>query len=67
MGETETATGNRHPAVMFELIAKDLEAMKTFYSKVFGWHYRSGTGGFACVQFGERTLPLLGALAKLIL
>jgi predicted enzyme related to lactoylglutathione lyase len=47
---------------MFEIIANDQEAMKTFYSKVFGWHYQLGEGAFAYVHFGPRTLPLLGGI-----
>lgn len=64
MNEQAKEFENRHPGVMIEIIAKDQQAMKAFYSKVFGWHYRSGTGGFAYVHFGERTLPLLGGIGQ---
>lgn len=64
MSEPRNEIENRHPSVMFEIIAKDQQAMKTFYSKVFAWRYQSGTGGIAYVHFGERTLPLLGASAR---
>lgn len=64
MNEPRSAVENHHPGVMIEIIAKDQQAMKTFCSKVFGWRYQSGTGGFAYVHFGERTLPLLGGIGQ---
>ena len=42
---------NRHPSVMFEIMACDQEAMQTFYSKVFGWTYRNvEAGGFSYID-----------------
>jgi predicted enzyme related to lactoylglutathione lyase len=64
MSEPRNDADNRHPGVMFEIIAKDQQVLKAFYSKVFGWHYQSGTDGFAYVHFGERTLPLLGGIGQ---
>jgi hypothetical protein len=55
---------NRHPGVMFEIIAKDQDAIKSFYSKVFGWKYQTGTGGFAYVHFTGCTPPLLGGIGQ---
>jgi uncharacterized protein len=55
---------NRHPGVMIEIIARDQQAMKAFYSKVFGRRYQTGTAGFAYVHFGERKLPLLGGIGQ---
>jgi uncharacterized protein len=55
---------NRHPAVMFEIIAKDQEKAKAFYARVFGWSYQTGTGGFAYVHFPVETTPLLGGIGQ---
>lgn len=55
---------NRHPSVMFEIIAKDQERAKTFYGAVFGWTYETGTGGFAYVHFPEEATPLLGGIGQ---
>jgi len=55
---------NRHPSVMFEIIAKDQERAKAFYSAVFGWTYETGTGGFAYVHFPTETTPLLGGIGQ---
>jgi predicted enzyme related to lactoylglutathione lyase/quinol monooxygenase YgiN len=66
---TESPSGtdvpdNRHPAVMFEIIANDQPSLKSFYSKVFGWQYQTGAAGFAYVHFPERTPPLLGGIGQ---
>lgn len=55
---------NRHPGVMFEIIAKDQEKAKAFYATVFGWTYRSGTGGFSYVHFPVEATPLLGGIGQ---
>lgn len=55
---------NAHPAVMFEVIARDQDAMKAFYAAVFGWTYRIGTGGFAYVDFPTTARPLLGGIGQ---
>lgn len=55
---------NRHPSVMFEIIAKDQERAKAFYGAVFGWTYETGTGGFAYVHFPEEATPLLGGIGQ---
>jgi uncharacterized protein len=55
---------NQHPSVMFEIIATDQAALKTFYSSVFGWNYQSGTAGFAYIPFPAQTLPLLGGIGQ---
>ncbi|HEV2864307.1 MAG TPA: VOC family protein [Pyrinomonadaceae bacterium] len=55
---------NRHPAVMFELIALDQQKLKDFYSQVFGWSYETGTGGFAYVHFPAEARPLLGGIGQ---
>jgi len=57
-------TANQHPAVMFEVIANDQNAVKTFYSKVFGWTYQSGSGGFAYIHFPVQGQPLLGGIGQ---
>lgn len=55
---------NQHPSVMFEIIANDQGALQNFYSTVFGWQYELGTGNFAYVHFGVKTLPLLGGIGQ---
>jgi uncharacterized protein len=55
---------NRHPAVMFELIARDQATLQAFYGAVFGWTYRIGTGGFAYVDFPTASRPLLGGIGQ---
>ena len=55
---------NRHPAVMFEIIGRDQGMLKTFYSQVFGWKFRSGSSGFAYVDFLLHDLPLLGGIGQ---
>lgn len=57
-------TANAHPAVMFELIAHDQVALQAFYTAVFGWTYRIGTGGFAYIDFPTTVRPLLGGIGK---
>ncbi|MCG5075084.1 VOC family protein [Paraburkholderia tagetis] len=58
------AAANRHPSVMFEIIASDQAMLKTFYSDVFGWQYSTGTAGFAYVPFPTRVTPLLGGIGQ---
>ncbi|MBP0631191.1 MULTISPECIES: VOC family protein [unclassified Cupriavidus] len=55
---------NLHPSVMFEIIAKDQATLKAFYGSVFGWHYQTGTAGFAYIPFQVQTLPLLGGIGQ---
>ncbi|MCV4339523.1 antibiotic biosynthesis monooxygenase [Pseudomonas capsici] len=61
--ETEVAA-NRHPAVMFEIIARDSAAAKAFYQQVFGWQYQTGTGGFSYIHFPAGIPPLLGGIGQ---
>lgn len=62
--EPQAAATNRHPAVMFEIIANDQANLKTFYQTVFHWNYTIGTGDFAYVKFPVQTLPLLGGIGQ---
>jgi predicted enzyme related to lactoylglutathione lyase/quinol monooxygenase YgiN len=55
---------NRHPAVMFEVIAKDQKRLLSFYQTVFGWSYDFGTGNFAYIKFPAQPLPLLGGIGQ---
>ncbi|MES2939037.1 MAG: VOC family protein [Pseudomonadota bacterium] len=55
---------NRHPGVMFEIMARDQHAMQAFYTAVFGWHYMAGEAGFAYVRFPVRMQPLLGGIGQ---
>lgn len=57
-------TNNLHPAVMFEIIAKDSAKAQAFYQQVFGWQYQMGTGGFAYVHFPKGAPPLLGGIGQ---
>lgn len=55
---------NGHPAVMFEVIARDQNRMTAFYKRVFGWNYEFGTAGFAFVRFPEMPRRLLGGIGQ---
>jgi predicted enzyme related to lactoylglutathione lyase/quinol monooxygenase YgiN len=55
---------NRHPAVMFEIIANDAARMAGFYTSVFGWSYEVGTGNFRYIHFPAGTPPLLGGIGQ---
>ncbi len=61
---TAVALSNEHPAVMFEVIAKDQAKALSFYSAVFGWSYDEGTGGFAYVKFPTLPRALLGGIGQ---
>jgi predicted enzyme related to lactoylglutathione lyase len=63
-GTAMTEASNHHPSVMFEIIARDQQSLKSFYSKVFGWTYKPGTQGFAYIPFPERTERLLGGIGQ---
>lgn len=56
--------GNRHPSVMFEIMADDQAAMTGFYAQVFGWRYQTGADGFAYVHFPGSAPPLLGGVGQ---
>ena len=55
---------NQHPAVMFEVIAKNQAAAQAFYGTVFGWQFDIGTSGFAYVKFPQFAQPLLGGVGQ---
>lgn len=55
---------NRHPSVMFEIMAKQQPAMMEFYHAVFGWRYQAGKDGFAYVHFASHAPPLLGGIGQ---
>jgi predicted enzyme related to lactoylglutathione lyase/quinol monooxygenase YgiN len=57
-------TTNRHPAVMFELIARHQKPLLDFYRTVFGWQYQIGTGDFAYVHFPAGSPALLGGIGQ---
>ncbi|QBQ99142.1 VOC family protein [Paraburkholderia pallida] len=61
---SQAATANRHPGVMFEVIARDQAALTRFYTEVFGWQYALGASGFAYVPFALQTTPLLGGIGQ---
>lgn len=60
----DAGVGNRHPAVMFEIIANDQAAASAFYARVFGWQYETGTGGFSYIHFPAGSPPLLGGIGQ---
>lgn len=60
----ETTVRNRHPALMFELIARDQTRLKAFYAEVFGWTFEVGASGFAYVQFARQPRVLLGGIGQ---
>lgn len=62
--ERDSQRANRHPAVMFEIIARDQARAKAFYTAVFGWSYEIGSGGFAYVHFPVEATPLLGGIGQ---
>jgi len=64
VGEGEPSSPNRHPAVMFEIIANNQAATQDFYSQVFSWNYQVSTGGFAYVHFPVEGQPLLGGIGQ---
>ncbi|MET3131338.1 putative enzyme related to lactoylglutathione lyase/quinol monooxygenase YgiN [Oxalobacteraceae bacterium GrIS 1.11] len=56
---------NRHPAIMFEVLAKDKAGLKQFYSDVFDWNYDDQTAeGFAYVKFPPACRGLLGGIGQ---
>jgi predicted enzyme related to lactoylglutathione lyase len=66
-GAQTQATGpgvNRHPGVMFEIIARDQAMIQHFYTAVFGWQYQTGTGGFSYIHFPAGVPPLLGGIGQ---
>lgn len=58
------STDNRHPSVMFEIIANHQANLQSFYHEVFGWTYTTGTEGFAYVKFPLHPTPLLGGIGQ---
>ncbi|MEP3331988.1 antibiotic biosynthesis monooxygenase [Sedimentitalea sp.] len=60
----KSTTVNQHPGVMFEVIAKDQAAIKSFYASVFDWTYETGTAGFAYIHFPAGSPPLLGGIGQ---
>lgn len=52
---------NAHPVVMFEFIAEDPEALRSFYANVFGWTY-SIQDEFAYIEFAPTTITPLGGI-----
>jgi predicted enzyme related to lactoylglutathione lyase/quinol monooxygenase YgiN len=58
------APANRHPSVMFEIIARKQGPMLDFYRSLFGWTYQFGTGHFGYVRFPSEPQPLLGGIGQ---
>jgi predicted enzyme related to lactoylglutathione lyase/quinol monooxygenase YgiN len=61
---TAQAPTNRHPSVMFEIIARKQGPLLDFYRSLFGWNYQFGTGNFAYVRFPGQPQPLLGGIGQ---
>jgi uncharacterized protein len=60
----KTTSSNKHPAVMFEIMAADQAGLTGFYKAVFGWEIQPGTGGFGYVHFPSEARPLLGGIGQ---
>lgn len=60
----EPTDRNRHPALMFEVIAHDQARLKRFYAQVFGWTFEVGSSGFAYVHFARQPRILLGGIGQ---
>lgn len=58
------APANRHPSVMFEILAQDQGPLLDFYRDLFGWEYQFGTGNFAYVKFPFQPQPLMGGIGQ---
>jgi predicted enzyme related to lactoylglutathione lyase/quinol monooxygenase YgiN len=58
------AADNRHPAVMFEVLAHDRQTLLDFYGRVFGWHYEQDAEGFAYIRFPAEERALLGGIGQ---
>ncbi len=58
------ATGNRHPAVMFEVMSPDATRARDFYARVFGWNYETGSEGFSYIHFPTGSPALLGGIGQ---
>jgi len=66
-GEPEAvAGGNRHPAIMFEVLSPDAPRSRDFYGAVFGWRYPAAAGPdpFRYVHFPAGSPPLLGGIGS---
>lgn len=64
MSEHESAGRNQHPAVMFEVMSRQPEQARSFYSRVFGWTFDTHAGGFSYVHFPTAAPPLLGGIGQ---
>jgi hypothetical protein len=58
------APANRHPSVMFEILAHDQVQLLEFYQELFGWKYEFGTGNFAYVKFPSQPQSLMGGIGQ---
>ena len=54
---------NGHPVVMFEVIAKAPEALRTFYTEVFGWQYEVRSD-FGYVMFPGLQVATMGGIGQ---
>ncbi|AKJ03883.1 putative enzyme related to lactoylglutathione lyase [Archangium gephyra] len=61
---TAQAPTNRHPSVMFEIIANKQGPLLKFYHSLFGWNYQFGSGNFAYIRFPGQPQPLLGGIGQ---
>jgi len=57
-------SGNSHPSVMFEVMARDQASAKAFYNQVFDWNFDDGKEGFAYIHFPSASPPLLGGIGQ---
>jgi predicted enzyme related to lactoylglutathione lyase len=57
------ASHNKHPAVMFEIMADQPSTLVAFYHAVFGWHVEA-QGGFNYIKFPSAPRALLGGIGQ---
>lgn len=60
----KTSTTNKHPAVMFEIMASNQAGLTGFYEAVFGWEIQPGATGFGYIHFPVEARPLLGGIGQ---
>ncbi len=59
------SSSNKHPAIMFEVLANDKAHLKQFYNSVFDWSYHDQSAeGFAYVNFPTKLRALLGGIGQ---
>jgi uncharacterized protein len=55
---------NEHPAVMFEIMAKEQSKLVAFYSSIFSWQVQYNKEGYAYILFPPAVYHLLGGIGQ---